>query len=191
VSKLPSLGPSLTHHLVENQRQMRRQADSSSFYRSGVTVGVDGLSIPNDALVSPVVPGLVYWKVTNFALSTTMTTKLTVTITVPDGFTQCAVSMSSRVFAYNPNTTAGADGAGGDYIYSRTTIAGIYPPALPILVGGSGHVVDSVDPFAQLLPGLTPYSTFDITVDAQTGYLAWAANTGNTLELSGSLLWFR
>jgi len=44
VSKLPSLGPSLTHHLVENQRQMRRQASSSSFNLSGITPTAEGVS---------------------------------------------------------------------------------------------------------------------------------------------------
>lgn len=147
--------------------------------------------IDNAMLTSPVAPGLVYRTISNFALSTTWTTLLTSTITVPPGFTQCVVSMSSRVFANNPNTTAGADGAGADYIYTRTNIASIYPDAFPILAAGSGHVVVVVDPYAQLLYGINGVSTFGITVEAKSTYLAWAANANNTVELSGSLQWFR
>ena len=42
MSKLPSLGPSLTAHLVENRRQMQRQAASSSFARSGMSASAEG-----------------------------------------------------------------------------------------------------------------------------------------------------
>jgi|GEM_PF-6396951 len=160
--------------------------------QGGIGVSLDGSGmLGNDALKSPVAPGLVYQTATNFALSQTMTTKLTTTVTVPPGFTQCAVSLSSRVYAFNSNTTGGADAAGADYIYTRTNIAGIFPVALPILVGGAGHGVDSLDPFSQLLTGLTPGATFALQVEAKTAYLAWAANVTNTVELSGSLLWFR
>lgn len=136
-------------------------------------------------------PGLAAGGTTNFALTTTMATLFTLTMTVPPGFTQCAVSVSSRVYAINPNTTGGADAAGADYIYTRTNIAGTYPTALPILVGGSGNSAVSVAPFSQLLTGLTPGSTFDITVEAKTSYAAWAANTLNLVDLSGFLSWFQ
>lgn len=151
-----------------------------------------GSGITNPMLASPVAPGLVYAYATNFALSLTLTTKLTATITVPPGFTECAVSMSSRVFAFNPNTTGGADGGGGDYIYNNTNIAGVSPAVIPpIFAAGSGLAADSISPFSQLLSSLTPGSTFDITVEAKTSMLAWAANTSNQVIMSGSLLWFR
>jgi hypothetical protein len=51
VSKLPSLGPSLTHHLVENQRQMQRQAASSSFNRSGMSATAEGETTVDGSLI--------------------------------------------------------------------------------------------------------------------------------------------
>ena len=48
MSKLPSFGPSLTHHLVENRRQMQRQASSSSFARSGASVVAPGMWASDD-----------------------------------------------------------------------------------------------------------------------------------------------
>lgn len=48
MSRLPSLGPSLTHHLVENQRQMQRQANSSAFARSGASVVAPGMWASDD-----------------------------------------------------------------------------------------------------------------------------------------------
>jgi len=51
VSKLPSTGPSLTHHLVENRRQMQRQANSSSFNLSGITPTGEGVSTVTGTLV--------------------------------------------------------------------------------------------------------------------------------------------
>ena len=98
MSKLPRLGPSLTAHLVENRRQMQRQAASSSFARSGMSATAEGettvdgslivtgnlevsghaaitgtLSLPsgiinNDALTSPVVAGIVNQTATGFTV---------------------------------------------------------------------------------------------------------------------------
>lgn len=147
-------------------------------------------SVGYAALANPVAPGVVYGTASNFALGTTWATLLTSTITVPPGFTQCAFSMSSRVFAHNPNTTGGVDGAGGDYLYSRTTIAGIFPPALPILAKG-WPAVTIIDPFSVVGYNLTPGGTTTIIVEAMTGLLAWAADADNIVDLSGSLLWFR
>ena len=99
--------------------------------------------IGNDALANPVASQSVYDTVSNFTLGASrpvtspITVIKTVTITVPAGFTAANVSMISRVFAYNNNTTGGANGTGGDYLYGQTGIAGTYDSSAAV----SGLVV--------------------------------------------------
>jgi hypothetical protein len=214
MSKLPSLGPSLTAHLVENRRQMQRQANSSSFARSGMSATAEGettvdgtlnvggnlavsghaaitgtLSLPsgiigNDALANPVVPGLIYAFEQPFALTTSDVAFLTRTVTVPAGFTSAAVSVVGRLFAINPN-------AGYDYLSAVSKIDGTGGASIPLLVQPSGGSGINVSPFSRVLTGLTPGGTFSLEVRGNTNVANWASNVANTCELSGSILWFR
>jgi len=157
-----------------------------------------GSGINNDMLTSPVLSQGVYASVSGFALvaSYPHTAPLTVikrvTITVPAGFTSANVSVISRVFAYNNNTTGGINAAGGDYLLAQTGIAGVLDFALLEVVLGSGSSGLFVSPLATTLTGLTPGSTFDITIGANSDYLNWAASGGvNVATVSGDILWFR
>ena len=147
--------------------------------------------IGNDALTNPVAPGVVWADLHNFGLSTTLTNKLTSTITVPAGFTTAAVSVVGRCFVYNPNTTGGYDGAGGDYLFAQTNVAGYNGNTLPLAMSGSNGSATAVSPFSTVLPGLTPGGSFTVQMAASTYYASVAADPGNTIELSGSILWFR
>jgi hypothetical protein len=60
-----------------------------------------------------IAPGQVYASSTNFALSLTETYVATQTVTVPVGMSRGIVSVVSRVYVENPNTTGGADTLGG------------------------------------------------------------------------------
>jgi len=220
VSKLPSLGPSLTGWLREEHRQAQRQANSSSFNRSGMSATAEGemtvdgalvvdgtltvagnlavsghaaitgtLSLPagiigNDALTSPVAPGLIYAIEQGFSLATSDAAFLTRTVTVPAGFTSAVVSVVGRVFAINPNT-------GYDYLSAVSKINGTGGASIPLLVGGSGGSGINVSPFSRVLTGLTPGGTFSLEVRGNTNTASWAANGANTCELSGTILWFR
>ena len=200
--EMRELGPSIMHsfqgivdELAAHQATLDAQQATLTTTVSELSAAVadiaTNLASINTLITQVVAPGLVWASATNFALSTTFATLLTSTITVPPGFTQCIVSMDSRVYSINPNTTGGTDGTGGDWLYTRTNIAGYYPAAFPILVGGSRHFAISVDPLSQLASGLTPGTTFNITVEAKSTNLAWAADVNNTVELAGSLQWFR
>ena len=147
--------------------------------------------IGNDALTNPTAPGVVWADLHNFGLSTTLTNKLTSTITVPAGFTTAAVSVVGRCFVYNPNTTGGYDGAGGDYLFAQTNVAGYNGNTLPLAMSGSNGSATAVSPFSTVLSGLTPGGSFTVQMAASTYYAPVAADPGNTIELSGSILWFR
>ena len=196
MGRLPSTGPSLQHYLRQQARAAQRQQQSSAFNLSGVTVTPDGLSIPNDVLVSPVVPQGVFASVSNFALTarnpvTVADVISTTTITVPAGFTSAVVTVISRVFAINPNSTGGPAGTGLDYFFAQTGIAGFLDAPLPVVVTGSQSSDTAISPFTKVLTGLTPGGTFTITIGACSDYLNWYAFTNNLATVSGNILWFR
>lgn len=141
-------------------------------------------SVGNDSLANPVAPQYVYDYTSNFALSTTIAHIRRTTITVPPGFTSAVVNVTGRVYAVNGT-------AGLDYLYAQTNISGFNGLALPLPVSASGGSGTNVSPFAVVLSGLTPGGTFSIDVDAQTAFGAWDANTANTMDVSGTILWFR
>ncbi|NYG05713.1 hypothetical protein BJ986_000200 [Phycicoccus badiiscoriae] len=147
--------------------------------------------VGNDALTNPVAAGAIYGSLTNFSLSTTLTNIKTITLTVPPGFTQAAISVVARVYAINPHTSGGYDGLGGDYLYSQANIAGYNGYALPLAVSGSGGSGTGISPFSTVLPGLTGGGSVLVQIAASTSYFSWAANTSNTAEVSGSVQWFR
>jgi hypothetical protein len=168
---------------------------------SGPAVITGTLSLPagiinNDALANPVLSQSVYGTVSNFTLAAShpipaaISVIKTVTITVPAGFTSANVSVISRVFAYNNNTSGGIDALGSDYFFCQTGIAGTYDFALGVAVLGNGSSSVAISPFATTLSGLTPGSTFTITIGACSDYLNWT-QTGNVATVSGNILWFR
>lgn len=148
-------------------------------------------SIGNDALTNPVSPGSLSGQATNFGVGTSYSTIVSLTVTVPTGFTGAALTVTGRVFIYDPNTTGGADGAGADYAYARLSIAGTTGNGLPILMGGNGGSALNPTALSVVLTGLTPGSTFAVHLDASSGFQSIAANVSNLADLSGSVMWFR
>jgi len=156
---------------------------------TGNTVIGGTLSLPNGivdnaALANPVKVQSIYNTASNFALSTLSATKVSLTITVPAGFTTAAVSVIGRVFAITPNASA-------DYLYADARIDSYVGLGLPLYVSGTGYSALNVAPFSHVLTGLTGGGTFNILVNAATSYLAWAANAQNQADLTGTIGWYR
>jgi len=239
VSKLPSLGPSLTAHLRENQRQAVRQANTSPYARSGTRVSAEGettvdgdliidgtetvngplavhgtaafdgnttiggnaaitgtLSLPagiidNDALANPLKAQYIYNTTSGYAVTTTETTRASVTVTVPAGFTAAVVSVMGRVDGRNSNSTGGWNAAGADLLHTRAWIAGGTGQDMDLSVLGSGDHAVSVMPFAAVLTGLTPGDTFILAAKVWSEYQNWAAHAKNIAEISGTVTWYR
>jgi hypothetical protein len=189
MSKLPETGPSLLRHLRQQQRAIVRLDDSSPFNFSGVTMTPTGLDIPNSALASPVQQQAIYDVVSGFGLGPGYVAVETMTVTVPEGFTTAAVTMTARVIGYNDNASGGSDGAGSDWIYALPSIAGFNGVPLPVEVLGSGRSGINVVPVANTIDGLTPGAAFDLTVNVATSLLSWAVDPGNTCILNGMISW--
>ena len=152
---------------------------------------IRGGIIGNDALTNPSKSEAIYASTTNFSLTTTLTNKLTKTLTVPAGFTSAAITVTARVFIFNPNTTGGYDGAGGEYLYGQANIAGFNGWALPLAISGNSGSGTNISTFSAVLTGLTPGGSVLVQAAAQTAYASVAASSGNTAELSGMVTWYR
>jgi len=164
---------------------MRRLADLERAYRELVaSTAIRAGSLGNDALASPVAPSTISGSTQNFALSTTLTTVWTLTVTVPPLATKATVSVVARVYA--ANSTAALD-----YLYAGVKVAGYANAALPLLTPANKGTNINVSPFVILLNGLYAGATFNIEVQVSTAFAAWAANAANTTNLTGSILWFK
>lgn len=212
MSKLPEIR-TLSKYLRDEKRQTVRMQQSSSFSRSGTSVTAEGvtqvdgtlsvvgnlevsghaaitgtLSLPagiidNAALANPVVPQGIFFFAQNFAVTTTAATYATQTVTVPAGFTSAVVTVVSRLAAVNSTASA-------DYLSAVTKIAGIGGKSFQHMVA-AGQTDFNVSPFSTVLTGLTGGGTFDLEVRGNVQVANWAANTANTAEMTGSILWLR
>jgi len=185
MSKLPTLRPSLLDYLTEQKRNAKRQANSSAFNRSGVTVTPDGLSIPNDVLVSPIVPDAFSSAVTNFGLSAGLNTLTSVTLIVPTGFTGAVVLGTSRVFAYNNESL-------GDYVTSRLYMPlSTTPVATATLILNNGDSGTNHAPNSAVLTGLAAGDPVVLQLQAGTSTITIVADSQNVASIDGVVLWTR
>ena len=147
--------------------------------------------LPNSMLASPTKPEGIYDGASGFAISTTNANKLTTTLTVPDGFTAAAITVTARVFVINPNSTGGYDGAGGEYVYGEANIAGFNGYAFGLGVSGNNGSGTNVSTFSAVLTGLTPGGSVLVQAAARTAFATIAASPNNIAELSGIATWYR
>jgi len=179
-----------TQNVSGNLNVTGNETVSGNLTVSGALVLPNG-SVSSAWLVNPTSPQAVYDSVQNFSLSTTLTNIRTTSITIPSGFTKAAVQLTVRAYATNPNTTGGNNGSGGDYLYAQANINGFNGYALPTGVSGSNGSGTNVSTFAVVLTGLTPGGTISLQCAVQTGFLSWAANASNTVDLAASIGWYR
>jgi hypothetical protein len=192
---LPSLGPSLTHHLVENQRQMQRQANSSAFARSGITVTSEGVSAVTGSLLlqpgsitdldlaNPAVRQAVYLTTTAFAPTSTWVEVAGVDLTVPTDATRLLVTATCWVYAVN-NTAAADD------LNARVSLGLVDGQAFltPLPVAGYNTISAGLATLAEFL---TPGSTLRLLASARTTTGTFTTDPANTATLAASLTWLR
>lgn len=151
-------------------------------------------SLGNDLLTSPILPDTADVRVKNFTVPASTYALLgTVAKPVPPGYSRLLVSASGWMFARNPNTTGGVDGAGTDAIYCFVRV-----------VGSTGD--SDSDPYGQGISGFGGFTTATSGVsDIKTGLAgsvqfniygassmqALPAHTQNSATLSATLLWIR
>jgi hypothetical protein len=153
-------------------------------------------SISNESLTNPVDGKVGNVSATGFALSPGVLTELAFqTIAVPAGFSQALLTAGATVFSYNPNTTGGSNGAGGDAVYCMvqvTTPAGSQAShANPVGVSGSGGYATSFSAAGFNLAGLSGGDAIRLSVYGCSAYAALAANPDNYANAYGSLIFLR
>lgn len=142
--------------------------------------GAGGIS--NDALTSPVVPGIVSSLANNFALSFTQVDLIDASLVVPAGCTRLQVNATGRMTVVN---SYGFDNSVDIYVHLGTTYGEIFTMSVPTLA-----TVTVAASFADLASGLTPGST--IHLYARAGSLnSISADTSNMAVLTATLLWLR
>jgi len=145
----------------------------------------------NTLITQVVEPQSIYATTNTYVVTTTETTRASVTVTVPAGFTAAVVNVMGRVDGRNGNTTGGWDAAGGDLLHTRAVIAGVPGLDMDLSVLGSGDHDVSVMPLATVLPGLTPGGTFVLAANVWSEYQNWPAHAKNIAEISGTVTWYR
>jgi len=153
-------------------------------------------SIGNESLTNPVDGKVGNVSASGFTLGAGAFTELAgQNLIVPTGFTQALVTAGATVFSYNPNTTGGSNGQGGDAVYCYaqvTTPAGaVGSHANPVGVSGSGGYATSFSSAGFELNGLTPGSTLRLAVYGCSAYQNLAANPDNYANAYASVVWLR
>jgi hypothetical protein len=155
------------------------------------TLSLPNGSVNNAALVAPVDGQAGNVSSAGFALTTSMVELAGQDITVPAGFTHAVGQFGASVFSYNPNTTGGSNGAGGDAIYCQALIGGLSSHANPVGVSGSSGYATSFSEAGFELTGLTPGSVFRLSVYGASAYQAIAANASNYANAHAGIIWLR
>ena len=148
--------------------------------------------IGNDALSAPVIQSVARNRVTGFGLTTSYVELAGVDIVVPALCTQVLATVNASVFAYNPNTTGGSNGTGGDAYYVIGALGGQSTSGdVPLGVSGSGGytTVRTADTF--IIPGLTPGQTIRLSVYGASAYASIASNAANVAKVSAGLSFLR
>jgi len=188
--EMRELGPSIMHsfqgvvdELAAHQATLDAQQATLTTTVADIAANVASI---NTLIGQVVVPSSIEATAYAFNVTTTDTTILTKTITVPDGFTKALVSVQSVVIAYN---WASSYATLYTAIYINdpmTTSAGTQQDQVPN--GGSSIWLRNSS--SRVTTSLTPGSTFDIVVKVSTSVGPWGA-TSTAVVLDGTILWFR
>jgi hypothetical protein len=139
--------------------------------------------IGNDALASPVQIGTASNGLNNYAITTASTVRASVTLTVPDGFTEVVVTATATAMGQNSTATT-------DYLYAMAVIQGISGGEL-YTAAGAGLGVGLASPFQHTLTGLTGGDVITVSVATRAGFNTWAAATANQANVYATAYFLR
>jgi hypothetical protein len=139
--------------------------------------------IGNDALASPVQIGTNQTGINNYAITATSTVRASVSLTVPDGFTEAVVIANPTAMGFNNTATS-------DYLYVMAVIQGIGGGEL-YTAAPAGLGVGLAAPFQSTLTGLTGGQTIAVSVATRTNTNAWAASTANQANIYATAIFLR
>lgn len=140
-------------------------------------------SIENDSLANPVQMETSSNYLSNYAVGTTSTVRATVTLVVPDGFTQAVIIANPTGMAQNSTATT-------DYLYVQAVIQGI-PGGELYTSAGPGLAIGVPSPVHMTLYGLTGGEDITVGVATRTGFATWAAAPGNQANIYVTAIYLR
>ena len=215
MSKLPETGPSLMRRIRYNERQALRQAQSSSFNRSGISVTGEGASTVDGSLIlqpatitatelalaAVTAPALAAGSVGYAALvapTLPAAVNLTATAFAPTSTWAEVVGVDLTVptdvtrllvtasaWVYAVNNTASADD-----LNARVSLGLVDGQAFltPLPVAGYNTISAGLATLAEFL---TPGSTLRLLASAKTTTGTFTTDPANTATLTASLTWLR
>ena len=159
----------------------------------GGTLSLPAGIINNAALTSPVIPGVVNFTDTGFAVSLdpSWVNGASTTITVPSGCTQLLATCTASAWALNPNATGGDNGVGGDYLRCRVSLNGQVSERYSSYVPGSGGQGSVSSSGSFYVPSLTPGASLSISAQACAAFQAWGSNVTNKATITATLISLR
>lgn len=178
-----------------NERQALRQANSSSFNRSGMSATAEGEttvdgtlilkpgSITDREMANPATRQAVYLTTTAFAPTATWAEVAGLDLTVPTDCTRLLLTATAWVYAVN-NTAAADD------LNARVSLGLVDGQAFltPLPVAGYNTISAGLATLAEFL---TPGSTLRLLASAKTTTGTFTTDPANTATLTASLTWLR
>lgn len=131
--------------------------------------------IGNEALTSPVQIGTATNGVGSYAITTTSTVRASVTLTVPEGFTEAVVIANPTAMGFNST-------ASPDYLYAQAIIQ-TYNGGEIYTSAPAGVGVGLASPFQMTITDLTGGDDITVSVATRTNNATWAASTGNQANI--------
>jgi hypothetical protein len=142
--------------------------------------------IGNDALTNPLSPLTLHADATNFAPTTAGVTIMSVTATVPSGYTK-ALLIGLYVSAFAHNSTAANDSLYANILTTPATAGWQIPsPTCP-----AGAWTSAYQQGTLLVTGLTGGGTVTISGQVSTSGANWAANASNVANLDVAVMFLR
>lgn len=139
--------------------------------------------INNDALANPVQIGTASNGLNNYAITTASTVRASITLTVPEGFTEAVVTSTATGMGQNSTATT-------DYLYVMAVIQGISGGEL-YTAAGAGLGVGLASPFQSTLTGLTGGDEIIVSVATRAGFGTWTATTANQANIYATAYFLR
>lgn len=144
--------------------------------------------IPNVALTSLVVPGVVNLSATNFTVPTPWAELVGIDLVVPAGCTRLMVNAATWVYA--KNTSTGIDVLGVTTSLTVPLGMGSIGPTFLTQVPANAFGTVSA-PLAFLAEYLTPGDTVRLFANRGASMATWTASPFNVAALTATLLWLR
>lgn len=170
-----------------------RPKDGGTEFDGYVTINGDAtitgsLSLPagiinNDALANPLESATAANGINNYEISTTSTVRVSVSLAVPEGFTEAIVIANPTAMGLNGTTAP-------DYLYVQAVVQTVNGGEL-YSAAPNGLGAGLAAPFHTTLTGLSGGDAITVGVATRAGLNPWAASTANQANIYATAIFLR